>query len=581
MVLALQLLQSCGSENDLSFITRTIIHSSELLNTPMQSNEYIVAFKAGEDYRGKWLSPKNENRYNTVYLSSALNHQIAMSDFQMFGRIPMTKQKVHPNPINTNFLYTQPSQPGKQPDEMILTNIIFRSSKEARETLEKWSNEDAIWFAEPNYINKTFQNPYVEHLQDYQNATGSNPQWYHSEIKLLDAFNHLSNADIIVEPVIAILDTGVQTDHDGLAGQIWENDDASIGKAGCANDINGCNTGAAFRYSFGNGDITPKSEDSQGKKFCESGGSRNSCSHGTHVAGIAAGNHNYVSGERAISICPVCKILAIKAVPTDGEQTIADSAIIAGLKYISNFRSKPNTSLVRVINMSLGKSIRSRAVTALIQHLFDNLNILVIAAAGNEDTNVQSYPASLPSVVAVSSVQEASGDRTVKSKFSNFGTWVDIAAPGYQIPSTESSSDSLIIKRNGTSMAAPVVAGVAGLILSQEPNISAQELKNRLVQTTNTSMYRDYDDNFNYFIKPQGELTRVPLLGTGLLDASAAVTNSPSISPVPNPEVGTRVTPTCGCLSNNHEKNPWMFLWFLIPLSFICFSPKKREPKNI
>jgi len=206
MLLGLSLLQSCGTESDLSFATRKLILSSELFETPSRTNEYIVAFKTDSGYQGKWISPKNENRYNTIYLSSALMHQASTNDFQMLGRVPMNKLETKQNPIHSNFLYTQPSQVSKQPEDMVLVNIKFRSNDEAKAKLEQWSKEDAIWFAEPNYINETFQNPYTQHLADYETATGGTPQWYHSQIKLLEAFGELSNADMILEPIIAVLD---------------------------------------------------------------------------------------------------------------------------------------------------------------------------------------------------------------------------------------------------------------------------------------------------------------------------------------------------------------------------------------
>ena len=146
---------------------------------------------------------------------------------------------------------------------------------------------------------------------------------------------------------------------------------------------------------------------------------QSNCSHGTHVAGIIAAED---SGY--IGICPYCSILVVKVVDIkikDGKESfqIEDSAIIAGLAYVSGFTVN-GEPLVRVINASFGKFQRSRSVgLLLIPFSKFGKGVLTIAAAGNEDTMKKQYPAAFDEVIAVANI-ESSKSLPRKSPSSNF-----------------------------------------------------------------------------------------------------------------------------------------------------------------
>ncbi|KAF3205588.1 hypothetical protein TWF192_001981 [Orbilia oligospora] len=169
--------------------------------------------------------------------------------------------------------------------------------------------------------------------------------------------------------------------------------------------------------------------------------------HGTHVAGTAAG--------KTYGVAKYARIVAVKVVGDDG--TGQDSYTLAGLNYISKV-AKPGKS---VINMSIGGP-KSEAVNAAIEALYKK-GIVVVVAAGNENENASlSSPASARSAITVGATDETD----TRASFSNFGSVVDIFAPGVNILSADIISDTAARLDNGTSMASPHVAGLAAYFIS-------------------------------------------------------------------------------------------------------------------
>lgn len=202
--------------------------------------------------------------------------------------------------------------------------------------------------------------------------------------------------------------------------------------------------------------------------------------HGTHVAGIIAAEVN--NGIGVAGLCPTCKVLPINAAKLDGGGGLPDDYIIRGLKYLWAYNGY-NKARVEILNMSIGKYSFSRAFLIAVERVANDL--LLVAAASNEDSDRVSYPAGNPSVLAVAaiggvgdlggispakSVKEDSDGQFEykqyknKASFSNFGSHVDISAPGVSIYSTSLNNGYAF--GSGTSQASPVVAGVAGLVWS-------------------------------------------------------------------------------------------------------------------
>ncbi|MGZ8606854.1 MAG: S8 family peptidase [Actinomycetota bacterium] len=276
--------------------------------------------------------------------------------------------------------------------------------------------------------------------------------------------------------VVAVIDTGIDLTHPDLVASLWVNPGEIAGNGvdddanGFVDDVNG--------WDFADDDAVP--QDSNG--------------HGTHVSGIIGAT--IANGEGVVGVCPACRVMPLRfGLDTFGEVAAIDYAIDNG---------------AHVINASFGGSSFSRIERNAIQRAAD-AGILFVAAAGNEDMNLDilgltpqrvvispTFPAAydLPGVVAVAASNDA--DRygsftdcrlTTGAEeaclFSNFGhDSVDLAAPGVDILSTHLAGGYRLL--DGTSMAAPHVAGAAGLVKSVHPEYSALELRNALLNSVNT-----------------------------------------------------------------------------------------------
>lgn len=171
--------------------------------------------------------------------------------------------------------------------------------------------------------------------------------------------------------------------------------------------------------------------------------------HGTHVSGIAAAETN--NGTGIAGTAPNTKVLAVRVLDAAGNGSLDD--IANGIRYAADQGAE-------VINMSLGCNCHTVALEDAVNYAY-NKGVVLIAAAGNDGVSATFEPASYTNVIAVGAVN--SSDR--KASFSNWGTWVDVVAPGVQIASTYLNNQYVYM--DGTSMASPYVAGLAALLKAQ------------------------------------------------------------------------------------------------------------------
>ena len=248
---------------------------------------------------------------------------------------------------------------------------------------------------------------------------------------------------------VAVLDTGVQTDHPDLKSNLWENTkDPSNGRDDDGNGVIDDRFGGDVVDGKGSG------EDKHG--------------HGTHVAGIIGARGN---NDRGIAgLCWSVKIVAVRVLDADGRGTWSQE--IAGIDYAISAGAK-------VINASFGGPTDSEIVRDAIQRA-KSKGVLLVAAAGNDSVNADktpTFPAAYPDSNILSVAATNSKDKL--ASFSNFGAkTVDLAAPGDRIASTFLKSDYAYM--SGTSMAAPYVAAAAAMLRKQHSSWDIGEISSRL-----------------------------------------------------------------------------------------------------
>ncbi len=293
------------------------------------------------------------------------------------------------------------------------------------------------------------------------------------DVSKLWAFNSKAGMDVDLaydslpahtakEIIVAVVDTGVDHNHEDLKDVMWSNSKEIPGNGidddnnGYIDDIHGINTLV---------------RDSEGRATMNTMASH---WHGTHVAGTIGATQN--NGVGIAGVAANVKIMAIRTVPDNADEL--DSDIVEGFVYAAKHGAK-------LINCSFGKSVNEGGmiVRDTINEIGKKYGTLVVAAAGNDSMgpfswwNVDAkpkYPAAFDSETLL--VVASTTDKGAFSSFSNIGAVsVDVAAPGSNIYST--INDNKYSMASGTSMATPNTVGVAAAVLSYYPKLKAVELK--------------------------------------------------------------------------------------------------------
>jgi subtilisin family serine protease len=190
--------------------------------------------------------------------------------------------------------------------------------------------------------------------------------------------------------------------------------------------------------------------------------------HGTHVAGTVAGN-SYGVAKKA-------KIVAVRVLDNSGSGTTAQ--VVAGIDWVAQNHSGPS-----VANMSLGGGADSALDTAVRNAIASGVTFAV--AAGNDSANASNYsPARVSEAITVGSTTSSDA----RSSFSNYGSILDIFAPGSSITSAWNSSDTATNTISGTSMATPHVTGAAAVYLADHPGSTPAQVASGLVAAASTGV---------------------------------------------------------------------------------------------
>lgn len=312
-----------------------------------------------------------------------------------------------------------------------------------------------VLYAEPDYIAYACVKP-NDYYFSYQYYLLNEGQNYcpplnligkaGADIKVIDAWDREKGSENVI---IAIVDTGVYLQHEDLKDKI----------------IGG--------YDFVNNDTDPTDDHW----------------HGTHVAGIAGASTN-----NAIGIAGVCwnaKIMPIKVLDSTGSGYY--SWIADGIEWAVNRGA-------RVINLSLGGEASSFVLEEAVNYAFSK-GALCIASAGNDRNKRVLYPAAYKNCLAVG----ATNDRDNDSGWHSKGPEIDVSAPGEYIFSTFNPKyqnlNANYAWASGTSMATPIVSGLAALIYSKNPTISPKDLMNLIKYTCddiNAPTFKGVDEFLGY-----------------------------------------------------------------------------------
>lgn len=237
---------------------------------------------------------------------------------------------------------------------------------------------------------------------DFENSY----QWHHDVIDTYAAWGVTTGNSFVK---VAVLDTGVNASHKELAGRV---ESYQVNSKLGAKDDNG---------------------------------------HGSHVAGLIAASMD--NGAGGAGVAPGVTIQSFKVLDAEGGGTSDD---IIEAVYLAVEKD------AWIINMSLGGYIYNYAYEQAIKYAYDN-GVTVIVAMGNDSSNIKCYPAAFSKYVIAVGASDYTNNRTF---FSNWGSWIDVSAPGYNMWSTGEASTGHYRRMSGTSQATPVVAGVAALYMS-------------------------------------------------------------------------------------------------------------------
>ena len=279
------------------------------------------------------------------------------------------------------------------------------------------------------------------------NDTLFSSQWGLQQIRCPEAWDTEKGSPDVI---IAILDTGIDLTHADLAGKLVPG------------------------YDFVNGDNDPDDD----------------YFHGTWVAGIAA-----AATDNGLGIAGTAwgsKLMPVKVLDSDGWGSYADVA--SGIIYAADHGA-------HVINMSLSGPSRSATLEAALAHAHAS-GCVIVSAAGNYDSPLPQYPAAYPESISVAATDEDDQRAT----FSNYGTTIELSAPGVNILGTYYIGNRYV-STEGTSASAPFVSGVAALVISGDPDLTNEQVREVLRSSAVDLGTPGWDQYFGY----------------GRIDAAAAV----------------------------------------------------------
>ena len=333
---------------------------------------------------------------------------------------------------------------------------------------------------------------------------------------------------------IAIIDTGIDKDHPDLTGKIVNR--ANLTTTRSDDDLNG---------------------------------------HGTHVAGIAAAITNNRVGVAGTGFD--ASLMSVKVLNDSGSGYY--SWIANGIKWAADNGAK-------VINLSLGGSSSSKTLEEAVNYAW-NKGVILACAAGNDGVSSPLYPAYYQNCLATAATDKSD----IKTSWSNYGSWVDVAAPGLEIFSTLPNHNARLTKTknygslSGTSMATPFVAGLAGLLAGKNSNLNNVQIRNMIEENADkisgTGTYwaagriNAYKSVMAFYPQisseptvsptptstPESTPTLTPIPPTPTSTNTPTPTNTPAPTNTPSPKPTVTPTPTLNLTITPTPTPWWCVIW--------------------
>lgn len=368
----------------------------------------------------------------------------------------------------------------KLADLSLIYQIIVPTGTNILNASKTLSTLASIAYAEPSYISTSHYTPNDAELTSVM-------PYHYDKINAYQAWD-ITPGDTNV--VIGITETAIYNQHPDFVGNIKYNYDDPIG--------NGDEDSDSYIDNFAGWDMVDNDND----PF------RNGEIHGDAVTGIAAATADNNIGYAGIGF--KCKFIPVKV--ADNSSTITHG--YQGITYCVEQGAS-------VVNCSWGNKTFSQVAQDVITFAAVNNDVVIVASAGNENSEDMYYPASYEHVLSVTGVTETDVFEQGTNTFSRNDS-VDVSAPGINIYTTAYLGGTVYYSppQGGTSMAAPIVSGIAALVRAQFPCYTAAEVIEKIKASA------DPVDGL------AGNAPYAGLIGTGRVNAQAAVTGTPCEPPV-------------------------------------------------
>ncbi len=388
----------------------------------------------------------------------------------------LNKQKMLPaNKIDSIHLIYQAIKVEKQnmgkDENRSFYTIQFPNSTKLQNVIDEYINSGLVEYAEPDYVGNGGGTPNDQYF---------NRQWSLSNNGTFSLSQAIPGADIQMKSawdieqgdtniVVAIIDSGNKLDHPEFAGRIWTNK-KEIPNNNIDDDLNGYKDDV-YAWDFVNSDNMPTDD----------------LGHGTCVAGIIGANANNGIGYAGVDW--KCKLMNLK---------VLNSSNSGLYSWFSQAIYYATDNGAKVINMSLGGSSTSTTLLTAINYAVSK-GVIIVACMMNTNSSVAYYPAAYSGVIAVGSTNpndlRSAPFFWSTSSGSNYGNHISVVAPGNYIYSLNHlSNTNYDTYWGGTSQAAPHVAGLASLLLSQETSRTPAQIRAIIESTAEDTIGNKLED---------------------------------------------------------------------------------------